>query len=481
MILRDRVKILLIDDDEDDFIIIANYIKSIAGFNATVDWCSRYNEALTHMCQKNYDIYFTDYRLGAKTGIDLLKESLEQGCEQPIVLLTGQGNYKVDLQAMELGAVDYLVKADLNSEKLERCIRYALERADTLKALRANERLYRGIFERSKDMIFVTDEHLNIIEVNEAVNTLLGYTREQCEGTNVCDLITQAQHKKFLQQSLHTHGELHDWELVLNDKTGDKKIVILNISKEPGADGKNYYQGIFHDITSLKKMEKANLKTEKMAVASRLVHTLAHEVRNPLNNINLSIEQIMEEEHDEGLATYFNIIKRNSKRINDIISELLSSSNPVEIALKPNILQVVTDNTIAAAIDRLNLKNIKLQVDYPSETLSILADKEKLTMALLNIVINAIEAMEEQKGMLSIKLMQKDTHAQLIIRDNGCGISEENLPRLFEPYFTQKRNGMGLGLALTLNILHAHNANVEVESEIGKGSTFNITFPLSGN
>lgn len=476
---KKQVKILLVDDDEEDFIIIAEYIKGIPGINASVDWCSKYNLALEQMQKKAYNLYFIDYRLGIKTGIDLLQEALQNKCEEPIILLTGQGNYKIDIMAMQLGAVDYLIKAELNSEKLERSIRYALERTNTLKALRANERMYRGIFERSKDIIFISDEQLNFVEVNEAVDTLLGYSINECLNMNVLDIITQAQHRKYLQQSLKTVNELIDWEVVLSSKNGEGKICILNISKEPAADGKTYWQGIFHDITSIKKIEKATLKSEKLAVASRLVHTLAHEVRNPLNNITLSIEQIMEEAHDENMMMYFNIIKRNSKRINDIIGELLSSSNPVEITLKKETLQVIIDHTINAAIDRLKLKNIALNLDYPTETLSIKADIEKLSMALLNIVINAIEAMEDGNGILTVIVTATKTHAVLNIRDNGPGISEQNLPRLFEPYFTQKRNGMGLGLALTLNILQAHNANIDVESELGSGASFIITFPLS--
>ena len=106
-----------------------------------------------------------------------------------------------------------------------------------------------------------------------------------------------------------------------------------------------------------------------------------------------------------------------------------------------------------------------------------MADKEKLKLALMNIVINAIEAMEDKAGQLSISLNRADGFADLVITDNGCGISEENISRLFEPYFTQKRNGMGLGLAFTLNILQAHKANIDVASKPGKGTSFTITFP----
>jgi signal transduction histidine kinase len=175
---------------------------------------------------------------------------------------------------------------------------------------------------------------------------------------------------------------------------------------------------------------------------------------------------------------YLDIIMRNSRRISDLISELLSTSRPTEIALQEYTLQSIMDDVISIAIDRITLKKIGLTVNYPEQGLQIVADKEKLKIALLNIVINAIEAMQEQKGSLTIDLYDNSQYAVLKISDNGCGISEENISRLFEPYFTQKRNGMGLGLAFTLNIIQAHKASVEVTSKEGEGTTFTITFPL---
>jgi signal transduction histidine kinase len=107
-----------------------------------------------------------------------------------------------------------------------------------------------------------------------------------------------------------------------------------------------------------------------------------------------------------------------------------------------------------------------------------MADREKLKLALLNIVINAIESMAEHKGQLVMQLVQAGQKAVLTISDNGCGISEENVPRLFEPYFTQKRNGVGLGLTFTLNILQSHQAKIDVSSVLGQGTTFVISFPI---
>lgn len=470
---------MIIDDDEDDFIITSEYIRSIPDNTFTIEWCKNYNTGLKHLQNSDFDLYFVDYLLGAKSGVDFLKEAVRLKIEDPIVLLTGKGNYDVDIQAMKLGAVDYLVKTELSVEKMERSIRYALEHAATLKALRANERKYRSIFEKSKDVVFVTNFALDFKDINDAIQNLLGYSREEVLNMNLCDFIGKEQHRSILQRALLKGNELNDWEVSLNSKNGEQKQCILTVTLEESDKDEGYLQGIIHDITNLKKDEAVKLQVEKLAAAGRLVRTIAHEVRNPLNNITLSVEQMNEFIKDDQLQLYMNIIKRNGKRISDLITELLNTSGPAENVLQKQTMQNIVDDLIAASIDRLTLKQIKLKLTYPDTTIDILADKEKLKLALLNIVTNAIEAMEEQNGILDISLRQNHNNAILTISDNGCGISEENISRLFEPFFTQKRNGVGLGLTFTLNILQAHKAKIEVSSKPGSGTTFTVVFPLA--
>jgi signal transduction histidine kinase len=139
-------------------------------------------------------------------------------------------------------------------------------------------------------------------------------------------------------------------------------------------------------------------------------------------------------------------------------------------------LQSVTDKAISAAIDRITLKRIELVVSYPKHEVYAQLDEEKIKLAFLNIIINAIEAMEEGSGTLNITISENGDENLLEITDNGSGISEENMQKLFEPYFTSKRNGMGLGLASTLSIIQSHNAQIDVNSTEGKGTSFVIGF-----
>jgi PAS domain S-box-containing protein len=471
------IKVLIIDDDEEDFYLTSQYIKKIRGKEFIIEWCYRYGEALEAIVESRHDIYFIDYYLGAKTGLELMKEALEQNCEQPLILLTGMGNQKIDMEAMQAGAYDYLVKLELNTEKLERCIRYSLERAAVLKTLRTNERKFRSIFERSKDAVFLTDQFLVFKDVNFITSEMLGYSRDELMSLNLNQFFAQPEQALLINTLLRTEGIVEDIEVEMISRNKEILQSVLSLSMEMDADDNLYIQGIIHDITNLKKAEKATLQAEKLGAANRLVRALAHEVRNPLNNINLSVEQLAQETGSESGSLYMDIISRNSKRINDLITELLlSSSMPPENVREKKSLQNILDESIATIIDRITLKKVNWKVIYPNEPAYIMADPQKLKIAFTNIIINAIEAMHENNGELDISVTSQNGHHMVSIKDNGTGISKETLPHLFEPYFTFKRNGLGMGLATTLNIIQSHKASIDVQTGQDQGSNFILRF-----
>jgi PAS domain S-box-containing protein len=473
------IKVLIIDDDEDDFFITSDYMKGIEEYKLKIDWSYKFNEAIELLQKRAYDIYFVDYRLGAKTGLDFLREAVRIGAEEPIVLLTGKGNKKVDVEAMQMGATDYLIKTELTTEKLERCIRYSLERTDYLKALRANEIKYRSIFELSKDAVFISDNELRFKDCNPATSTLLGYAKEELKDLSLYNLMEDEDEQAMLRSRMENEGQIADMEVDIKTKEGERKTCIVSVTATTDKEDSRL-QGLIHDITNLRRAEKANLMVEKLGATGRLVRTLAHEVRNPLNNINMSVEQLAHSgSENEDTTLFLDIIQRNSKRIGDIITELLDTARPTELTFERYSLQSVMDEAISEALDRITLQQINMQIRYANSPGFIMANKEKLRIAFLNIIINAVEAMEPGKGILTITVESSKNLQVVVIRDNGCGIPEENLSRLFEPYFTSKRNGMGLGLAATLNILQSHRANIDVSSVQRQGTTFTISFPTT--
>jgi PAS domain S-box-containing protein len=475
------VRILIIDDDEDDFFITSEYLRQIEEYPLVIDWCFNFSAALEQLTAHNFDIYFVDYRLGAKTGLDFLKEASMLGSEEPIILLTGKGNKKIDIEAMQIGATDYLVKTELNTDKLERCIRYSLERTSYLKALRANEKKYRNIFELSSDAVFILDHLLVFKDMNAATSELLGYDQTELIHKSFYDLLTDELQKRLLRDTLQKQGEITNFEIELQSNSGERKICVFSLTSPLEAPENISYQGLLHDITNMRRAEKANVMVEKLGATGRLVRTLAHEVRNPLNNINMSVEQLSNESFNEDSTLYIDIIQRNSKRIGDLITELLDTSRPTSLVFDRYVLQTILDDSIADALDRITLQRINMNIAYDNEPCYIMANREKLKIAFLNIIINAVEAMpSDHNGNLLIEIVGGDGGHMVTVKDNGCGIPEDNLSKLFEPYFTSKRNGMGLGLAATLNILQSHKAQIDVTSVVGSGTTFVISFPASG-
>ena len=134
------------------------------------------------------------------------------------------------------------------------------------------------------------------------------------------------------------------------------------------------------------------------------------------------------------------------------------------------------DKTIAMAQDRLTLKKIRINTSYPDHPAFIMGDEEKLKIALLNIIINAIEAIIHKNGRINISIGENNTEYLASISDNGIGIGKENIERLFEPYFTMKKNGFGLGLSSSFKILQSHKSRIDVKTNLGEGTTFIISF-----
>lgn len=469
------VRILIIDDNEDDFMLTSDFLGDIPDQKFHIDWCGSYQDGSKAIRDSTHDIYFIDYYLGAKTGIDLLKEAILHECKNPIVLLTGQGNQKIDIEAMHSGAVDYLIKSELTSEKLDRCIRYSLERAATLKESQANERKFRTIFERSNDVIFLSNDQLGLKDVNAAATNLLGYTSAELSQLSIYDLMVNNSEKAELSGKLKDRKEVIDFEIELMTKNNLRKSCILSATFEVDRAGSPYIQGMIRDVSLLKKVEEIRLQSEKLEAKGMVIRTLAHEIRNPLHNITLSLGYLKGEIGAEYME-FLEVIDRNSKGINELINELLDSNQYYKMKLKVTPLQSVLEETLEKAADRIALNKVKLTVDFPREEANALVDKEKLKIAFLNVIINAIEAMTEGSGELTISIASDSDSHKVIIRDNGCGMSEEATKQLFEPYYTSKPKGMGLGLASTHAIVQSHKADIEVHSIPNEGTIFTFTF-----
>lgn len=474
---QDIIKLLIVDDDEDDFFLTTDYIKQIESKKFDITWARSFGEGIDQILNNRFDLCFFDFLLGAKTGLDLLKAAISRGVSVPIVLLTGKGDRQVDVEAMRLGAMDYLVKGELDAQKLDRCIRYALERAESVRRLRESETRLRGIIGQLKDAVLLQWYRGAVFYNNAAVADALGYNETEMLAVELLNLFAlPADYERYLQ-ILEQRKLVENFEVWLVRKNGERLLCSLHASQQTNSEGGVYYLIIIQDITTQKKAERDRTLSEKSASTARLARTMAHEVRNPLTNINLAVEQLESDLTTDDQRLFTDIIRRNSHRINILVTELLNSFRPQEAVLKRVSICELLDHVLADTADRMSLKKITLNKQF-GEDCMLLLDEPQIKMAFLNLIINAIEAMEAETGVLTITTHVAAEFYYVEIEDNGAGIDAQNLSRLFEPYFTSKMNGLGLGLATTLTILQTHKATIEVESEMGAGTTFTVTFPL---
>lgn len=476
---RQPIAVLLVDDDRDDQFLFREKLREVQGQRFDVTCASTYEEGLEALKSSRFDVCFFDYFLDAYTGFDLLHQAKAMHLDTPIVLLTTAGDLEMDRKAQDMGATDYLVKRGMSSEGLERCIRYAIRRAATLRELRDSEERYRGLFQASIDAICLLDAEGEFTDANHTALELFGYNRADFLQKKITELFENVEDASQMAQLLSQRQNVRDFEAPMLTAEGERRFCIVACTCHTQTNGDQvFFQVILHDVTRRKKAEAELLAAEKMAATSRLMRLLGHEIRNPLTNIDLSLSQLEAENQDEELDDYIDIIKRNSKRIGQLLVDLLQSANPGRLDFRPCMPQDLMDETLVLAADRIALKGIEVHKDYQLPGVPIQADPEKLKMALLNVVLNAVEIMEPGQGVLHLSTRIHDGDCAISIRDNGPGIAREHQGRIFEPYFSQKTNGLGLGLAGSQSIAQLHKGRIEVRSELGKGAEFTFHLPV---
>jgi len=200
------------------------------------------------------------------------------------------------------------------------------------------------------------------------------------------------------------------------------------------------------------------------------------EVGNPLCNINLACSLLNSSNLDEEQSECLQIIMRGSERINDLITDILRFEGINSAKYELYSLRQLLEGVLTATKDRISLNQVEVSREYAATDDIISMDIEKMEIALINIITNAIDAMPPKRGKLNVVTRSVGKLSLVEIQDNGIGISKENLNRLFEPYLTNKTGGMGVGLSATLNILRANHARIEVRSEEGIGTIFILSF-----
>lgn len=223
------------------------------------------------------------------------------------------------------------------------------------------------------------------------------------------------------------------------------------------------------------------INTDKLKTISTFASGMAHEIKNPLTSIKIFCEYLPQKLHDkEFLNKFIPIVTRDADRINELVHDLLEYAKPSPPEVKPTdihkLIETVLDTLSAQIVD----KRIEILRDFDNRTIeNISIDAKQIKQALLNILLNAVESIH-LNGSLLIRTQFAPNENKIILKitDTGCGISPEDIPHIFDPFFTKKEQGTGLGLSITHGIIKEHGGKIFAESVLGRGTTFRIELPI---
>ncbi len=244
----------------------------------------------------------------------------------------------------------------------------------------------------------------------------------------------------------------------------------------------------FNDMTAklerTRELESQLHQAEKGAVVGRLAAAIAHEIRNPLNYINLTLDHLRcsfvpeDQTKKETFKRLTDQLKAEVARINRHITDFLKYSRPSQLELQPVDLRSEAEDALRLVAVQAAENGVTIKVEQTGKVPVVMADKEVLHSVFTNLLLNALQAIDGQGGNVSIKLASKeDSRAQVEISDSGRGIAAEDIAKVFEPYYSTKETGTGLGLAIVKKAIDDHGGSISVTSKQGIGTTFMITLP----
>ena len=490
-----ELDILLIEDDEGDYLITQALLDRAQTIECTLDWVSTYDEGRDAVLTDDYDACLVDYRLGANTGLDLLEEvNAQGGVRAPIILLTGQGDLEVDLHAMEAGAADYLSKDQIDAPLLERSLRYAVERKEAEQRIREQAQL----LDKARDAILAHDMDGRIVYWNKSAERLTGWASDEILGERTHSCLYDPDEEDKLRRCRETLMEEGEWtgELHMRTKDDDELIVESRwtlVRDESGAPDRVLV--INTDITERKRLESQFLRSQRMESIGRLVGGIAHDLGNLLMPITLGVKVLRRRlpQTDDKIEQVLNMIQKSAERGGNMVEQVLAFARGVEgerVALQ---LDSIVEE-IESISDETFPETIEVRTDVAADLPRVVGDATQIQQVLMNLCVNARDAMPEG-GVLSIEahpveLTEADAERNidaepgpyvcLRVQDTGTGMPEDVMDKIFEPFYSTKEEGegTGLGLSTAYSIVQSHDGFIDVDSEEGAGTTFWVYLPV---
>jgi PAS domain S-box-containing protein len=331
-------------------------------------------------------------------------------------------------------------------------------------------------------MLFTRDSR--VVLVSSSVERFLGTGRHQLLGASVWEIFTRDTVLGRLVLDAFSTGISIPQSEVETESGRRIEFGLEMIQNAPG--GMNAGKAhetlgallTMHDLESVREIEDELELSHRLAAIGRLTSGVGHEVKNPINAIVVHLELMRTKlsSEESPAMRHLTVIQSEIQRLDRVVQTLVDFSRPVEPHMQEQDFRQVIGKVMQLASAELATHAVNVVSRMPEHVVLVKVDTDMMRQALLNIVLNGTQAMPEG-GTLTIELAEEARAAVLSVTDDGVGISREILPRIFDLYFTTKKDGSGIGLAMTYRIVQLHSGIVEVASEVGKGTTFTIRIP----
>jgi len=533
--INNPIRVFLIEDDHRYADLIGMFLARGRDTQFELERSDRLLTGLDRLREEEFDLVLLDLNLPDSGGLETFLQTYKQVPQLPIIILTGNDDETLAVKAVHMGAQDYLVKGDANGEHLIRSIRYAIERKRSEELLRKahdelenrveertrklreiNESLKREIAERKRieealaaekerltvtlrsisDGVIATDTEGRIVLMNKVAEQITGWQREEAMGRSFAEVfsIIKGQNGEASENPVERTIQMDQIvylpkDAVLVARDGGQKFV--SATSSPIHDRDSNIVGVvlvFRDITERMKIEEELLKAQKLESIGVLAGGLAHDFNNLLTVMlgNISLSKVHLDTEDKIYAR-LSEAEKACFRARDLTKQLLTFSKggaPVKkITSVINLLRESIDFTPYDPAVRYEL-SVEEEL-WPAEI-----DEGQIIQVIKNLLLNAEESMPDG-GLIKISaqnITNEDRtvnpdhlgrYIKITIQDQGVGISEEHLSKIFDPYFTTKKGAGGLGLAVVYSIIRNHNGYVEVETDKGTGTKFHIYLQAS--
>jgi PAS domain S-box-containing protein len=353
------------------------------------------------------------------------------------------------------------------------------------KDLQISEQRYRDLIETSPEMIHLISMRGEIRLANKIALTHLGYNETEMKSIRLHDLMLPEQKEDVTSfiDSVFRHKYSNE-EFIFKTKSGNCIHVEMVATIVKGTDNEAELVCCFaRDITERKRLEENLIHSDRLAIMGQMAAGIAHEINNPLGIImsnaqDMLYHELKADDSQESLKS----IERNALRAAKIIEDLLSFTRPRLQEIEPVDLIQLSDESLLFFKQRLRQKNIKIVKSYASDLISLSGDRKLIQQLLINLILNAIHAIKTE-GVITLRIEMAgegvDRKLILKVEDNGIGIPQEDLKKIFDPFFTsRKEDGFGLGLFISKIIVEKHHGNLSVSSNVGKGTVMTVEFPI---